>query len=145
MFFDDPVAAFTNVGKALCPDGRLVMMVWQAEDRNEWAVAIRQSLGASAVALDLVGPDPFSLADPPTVTPILEAAGFVDVAFTDVGEPVYYGSDLDTAVDWVRRFTSTSRALQQLDPADTERALRRLRTVLAAHLGDDGVWFNSRA
>ena len=79
MFFDDPVAAFTDVGRALLPDGRLVMMVWQAEDRNEWAVAIRQSVGASAAALDPVGPDSFSLADPPTVTPILEAAGFVDV------------------------------------------------------------------
>ena len=28
MFFADPVAAFANVGRALRPDGRLVMMVW---------------------------------------------------------------------------------------------------------------------
>jgi SAM-dependent methyltransferase len=72
MFFDDPVAAFANVGRALRPAGRLVMMVWQARERNEWQVAIRQSLagpGGSA------GPDPFSLADPPAVTGILEAAG----------------------------------------------------------------------
>jgi ubiquinone/menaquinone biosynthesis C-methylase UbiE len=27
MFFDDPVAAFTNIGRALRPAGRLVMMV----------------------------------------------------------------------------------------------------------------------
>ena len=30
MFFADPVAAFANVGRALRPAGRLVMMVWQA-------------------------------------------------------------------------------------------------------------------
>src|SRR5262249_26983602 len=29
MFFDDPVAAFANVRRALRPAGRLVMMVWQ--------------------------------------------------------------------------------------------------------------------
>ena len=70
MFFDDPVAAFANIGRALRPAGRLVMMVWQAHERNEWDVAIRQSLGAAEgpVAVASEGPDPFSLADPPTVT-----------------------------------------------------------------------------
>ena len=36
MFFGDPVAAFANVGRALRPAGRLVMMVPQAHERNEW-------------------------------------------------------------------------------------------------------------
>ena len=44
MFFAEPVAAFTNIGRALRPAGRLVMMVWQAHDRNEWDMAIRRSL-----------------------------------------------------------------------------------------------------
>jgi ubiquinone/menaquinone biosynthesis C-methylase UbiE len=43
MFFGDPVAAFANIGRALRPAGRLVMMVWQAHERNEWAVAIATS------------------------------------------------------------------------------------------------------
>ena len=54
MFFADPVAAFANIGRALRPDGRLVMMVWQAHERNEWGAAIRQCLtepeGPAAVA-----------------------------------------------------------------------------------------------
>ena len=147
MFFHDPAAVFANIRRALRTDGRLVMMVWQAHDRNEWDVAIRRSLGGShaPAALAPAGPDPFSLADPPAVTEILGTAGFVDVAFTDVREPVYYGPDLDTALDWVRGFTCTSQALEQLEPADAERAVRRLREALAAHLRDDGVWFDSRA
>jgi ubiquinone/menaquinone biosynthesis C-methylase UbiE len=44
MFFDDPAAAFANIGRALRPAGRLVMMVWQGHEQNEWAVAIRRSL-----------------------------------------------------------------------------------------------------
>jgi hypothetical protein len=79
------------------------------------------------------------------VTEILEAAGFADIAVTDVREPVYYGPDVAAALGWVRGFTSTSDALKRLDPADADCALGRLRAALAAHAGDDGVWFNSRA
>jgi SAM-dependent methyltransferase len=141
MFFDDPVAAFANIGRALRPAGRLVMMVWQAGERNEWEVAIRQSL--KAVASE--GPDAFSLADPPTVTGTLEAAGFAGATFSDVHEPVYYGADVSAALDWVRGFACTREVLSRLDPAAMERALGRLREMLAGHLSGDGVWFDSRA
>jgi len=147
MFFDDPVAAFANIRRALRPAGRLVMMVWQPHERNEWDVAIHQSLAGPAgpVAAAPEGPDPFSLADPPTVKQILGAAGFAAIAFTDVHEPVYYGADVTAALDWVRGFTRTSEVLKRLDPAAAARALGRLREALSAHLSDDGVWFNSRA
>ena len=147
MFFDDPAAAFANIRRALRPAGRLVMMVWQAHARNEWDIAICEALGAPQATAGLTsgGPDPFSLADPPTVTEILETAGFADVAFTDVSEPVYYGPDVAAALDWVRRFASTSQALSRLDPAAAAHAVRRLRESLAAQLSGDGVWFNSRA
>jgi SAM-dependent methyltransferase len=144
MFFDDSVAAFANAGRALRPGGRLVMMVWQAHESNQWAAAIRHALagpGGSAVA----GPDPFSLADPPAVKGILEAAGFADVTFADVREPVYYGPDVAAALDWVRGFACTSEVLGRLDPAAAARALGRLREMLAAHMSGTGVWFGSRA
>ena len=44
MFFGESPAAFANIGRALRPGGRLAMMVWQAHQRNEWAVAIQQCL-----------------------------------------------------------------------------------------------------
>ena len=147
MFFAEPVAAFTNIGRALRPAGRLVMMVWQAHDRNEWEMAIRRSLtgpeGSAAVAS--AGPDPFSLADPPAVTKILEAAGFADVTFTDVREPMYFGPDVATALDWIRGFACTRETLNRLDPAAAARALGRLRVMLTEHSGDKGVRFDSRA
>jgi hypothetical protein len=123
------------------------MMVWQPHERNEWDVAIHQSLAGPElpVAAASAGPDPFSLADPPTVKQILGAAGFGAIAFTDVHEPVYYGPDVAAALDWVRGFTCTSNVLKRLDPAAAARAVGRLRETLSAHLSDDGVWFNSRA
>lgn len=147
MFFADPGAAFANIARALRPGGRLVMMVWQPPERNEWDVAIRQALGGpeGPVAVASDGPDPFSLADPPTVAGLLEAAGFAGVSFTDVHEPVYYGPDAAAALAWVRGFTCTSQALDRLDSAAAARALGRLREALAAHQSDDGVWFDSRA
>ena len=147
MFFDDPGAAFANIRRALRPAGRLVMMVWQARERNEWDAVICRSLGGpQALAAVTSGrPDPFSLADPPAVTAVLESAGFADIAFTDVCEPVFYGPDVAAALDWVRGFTCTSEALKRLDPAAAARAVRRLRGALAAQLSDDGVWFDSRA
>ncbi len=152
MFFDDATAAFANIRRALRPSGRLVMMVWQAHERNEWDVAICQALGGAQALGDTQapgaiaggGPDPFSLADPPTVTQILEAA-FSDVAFIEVREPVYYGPDVTAALDWVRGFTRTSEVLNRLDPAAAADAVRRLRETLAGRLRDDGVWFGSRA
>jgi hypothetical protein len=83
--------------------------------------------------------------DGAAVTQILEAAGFTDVAFTDVREPVYYGPDVAAAFAWVRGFMCTREALRGLDPAAAARAAGRLREELAAHLRDDGVWLNSRA
>ncbi|MFI1147446.1 class I SAM-dependent methyltransferase [Streptomyces sp. NPDC020817] len=147
MFFDDPAAAFANVGRALRPAGRLVMMVWRAPELNAWDVTIRRCLEAAAgkAAGASGGPDPFSLADPAAVREILRGAGFVDVAFTDVHEPVYYGPDAAAALDWVRGFTCTSETLGRLDPAAAARAVENLRGALAEHLTDEGVRFDSRA
>jgi SAM-dependent methyltransferase len=147
MFFADPIAAFSNIRRALRSEGRLVMMVWQHHEANEWSVSIQQSLAGrdSAPMVFPGGPDPFSLADPTTVERILSAAGFAETTFTDVHEPVYYGEDDAAALDWVKRFSYTQDVLQRLDGPFAERALERLRETLAAHDRKPGVWFDSRA
>jgi SAM-dependent methyltransferase len=143
MFFADPVAAFTNIGRALRPAARLVLLVWQDRDRNEWATAIRQTLTAASATPS--GPDPFSLADPTVTEGILTAAGFADVSFTDVHEPVYYGPDSATAFDAVHRLWEVKDLLADLDAVTAEQARTRLRATLAAHNTDGGVYFDSRA
>jgi hypothetical protein len=86
-----------------------------------------------------------SLANPTKVEGILDAAGFTDVNFTDVHQPIYYGRDVAAALKWVRGFTCTKEVLARLGTAPKERALGRLREKLAAHASRDGVWFDSRA
>ncbi|GAQ76745.1 putative methyltransferase YcgJ [Streptomyces turgidiscabies] len=143
MFFADPVAAFTNIGRALRPEGRLVLLVWQERDRNEWATAIRRSLTVASAPPD--GPDPFSLADPTVTEGILTAAGFAEIGFTDVSEPVFYGPDSATAFDAVLRLWEVRDLLANLDAAAADEARTRLRTTLDAHETDSGVHFDSRA
>jgi SAM-dependent methyltransferase len=137
MFFADPVAAFSNIRAALQNDGRLVMMVWQSHESNEWSVAIQQGPARPSAA--------FSLADPSTVAAILERCGFAPPTFQEVREPVYYGDSVAAAFDWVGRFQVTRELLQSLDVVAAERARERLRKTLAKHLREHGVWFDSRA
>ncbi|WP_245878618.1 class I SAM-dependent methyltransferase [Streptosporangium subroseum] len=144
MFFADPVAAFTNIGRALRPAARLVLLVWQDRDRNEWASAIRRSLTA-APAPPTGGPGPFSLADPTIAQGILAAAGFTQVSFTEVHEPVFYGPDPAAAFDNVLRLREYGDLLANLDAATAEQARTRLRATLAAHNTGSGVYFDSRA
>ena len=146
MFFADPVAAFSNIGHALRPGGRLVLMVWQARDRNEWTTAVREALAGDnpVPPPPAEGPHPFSLADPAVAGGILAAAGFADIGFTDVHEPVFYGPDCAVALDVVRGLRSTRDLLAGLDAGETEQALRRLRATLAAHQTGDGVVFDAR-
>jgi SAM-dependent methyltransferase len=147
MFFADPTSAFCNIARALRPGARLVMMVWQAHDRNEWALSIDEALAADQASLLLPtdSMDAFSLGDPAAVTTILDAAGFVELSFTDVHEPVYYGRDVAAALDWVRGFADVSKTLEQLDPTSRAHALDRLVRTLEAHARTDGIRFDSRA
>jgi SAM-dependent methyltransferase len=142
MFFADPVAAFRNIASAARPQAPLVMLVWQAHDRNEWSTALQTALGMEQKSS---GADPFSLGDPATTHGILDAAGFADVGFEDVQEPVFYGSNVETALALVRSMRFVTDGLATLNAAAADAVLARLRSALAAHLTDRGVEFDSRA
>ena len=145
MFFSDPVAAFTNIATDLRPDGRLVLLVWQRREHNEWAQAIDAALGDAAQPPQ-PGADPFSLGDAETTARMLEGAGFEGVRFTDVHEPVLYGHDIDAALQFVRGFQDTSAALATMSRGDAARAVERLRETLVAHYSDErGVVLDSRS
>jgi SAM-dependent methyltransferase len=143
MFFADPIAAFRNIGGALRPGGRLVMMVWQAHEANEWSAAVHHALGPH-YSSPPGAHDHFSLADPGTVERILGAAGFAGVKFRNVGEPVYYGASVDAAIEWVRGFRFVRNTLQQLDAAASTRVLEKLRKMMTRNFSENGVWFAAR-
>jgi len=145
MFFSDPPAAFANIATALRPGARLALLVWQRLERNDWVRAIDAALGDAAQPAP-PGADPFSLGDAEATASILEGAGFDEIHFEDVHEPVLYGHDLEAALAIVRGFQSTSAALARLSDAEAASAVERLRRMLAAHRSDErGVALDSRS
>lgn len=144
MFFTDAVAAFTNIAHAMRPGARLVMLVWQSRDRNEWATALDSAMLGRVSASPTEGA--FSLGDRPSTETMLSRAGFHSIDFTDVREPMFFGRGTAAALEHVRAFKTISDALEGLSSADAASALERLRATLVSHYDDDvGVVFDSRA
>jgi SAM-dependent methyltransferase len=145
MFFGDPAAAFTNIGRALRPGGRLVMLVWQGPGPNEW---IRELSSALAAGRDLPArpagaPGPFSLADPARTRTLLASAGFSDVRLDALHGPLWFGSDPGDAHRFVLGLLGWM--LDGLDDTGRERALDALTATLTTHAGTDGITFASAA
>jgi SAM-dependent methyltransferase len=135
MFFGDPHAAFANIATPLRPGARLVLLVWQSRERNDWILEFDAALG-DEVEPPAPGGDPFSLGDADATARLLEGAGFEDVRFEDVHEPVLYGHDLDAALEFVRGFQGARSA----------RAVERLRETLKSHHSDErGSALDSRS
>lgn len=138
MFFADPAAAFTNIGKAMRPRARLVWMVWQSQNRNPWSAEIRQALSSES-QISAEASTAFSLGDPDGTRDLLRGAGFTSIDFTDVREPVFYGANVDAALDALvgLQFMGSHSA--------TPKAQQRLKVMLRTHLTPEGVLFDSRA
>jgi SAM-dependent methyltransferase len=145
MFFDDPAAAFANIAAALRPEGRLVLLIWQPREHNDWVRAFDDALGEAAQPPS-PGLDAFSLGDAKTTARLLEGAGFDDVRYEDVREPVLYGHDLDAALAIVLGFQDTKTALASLSDEEAARTVERLRATLEAHYSDErGIALDSRS
>jgi SAM-dependent methyltransferase len=145
MFFGDLTAAFANIGRAMVPRGRLVLVVWQGLSANEW---IREISGALAAGRDRPAPPPdapgpFSLSDPARVHAILTAAGFADVELEATTAGMWFGADADHAHRFVLGLMGWM--LDGLDDRGRARAVDALRATMAAHETGDGVVFGSAA
>jgi SAM-dependent methyltransferase len=145
MFFDDQVAAFANLRRALRPGGRIALMAWQRLEDNEWLTMLRETL---AMGRDLpepvVGtPGPFGLADRDQVSALLSETGFTDVSFGDVREPMMCAASTEEAFALMSNDAPTRGLLDGLSDAVKATALDRLRSVIAAHETPSGVSFGS--
>jgi ubiquinone/menaquinone biosynthesis C-methylase UbiE len=136
MFFGDPVAAFTNLRRALRPGGRLTALVWQPLAANEWMTALLSTINATTPTTNTGA---FSLADPADAQHLLAAAGFTATTVTGIREPMSFGPDPARAYDFFAGLGPVRAALAG-SRIETEQ---RLRALLAAHTAADGILLGS--
>lgn len=144
MFFGDPRAAFTNIGRALRADGRLVLLTWQGLAGNEWLREFSTALaaGRERPAPPADAPGPLALSEPDRVRAILGVA-FDEIDLEAVAAPMWFGADADEAHTVISMLLGWM--LEGLDADDRGHALDDLRSTIVAHETAEGVLYDSAA
>ena len=87
MFFGDPFAAFTNLGKSLAPGGRLHFVCWAPIERNPWFTipleVVAHHLG-KAETTPPRAPGPHAFSEPEYVVDFLTQGGFHEIEVSTV-------------------------------------------------------------
>lgn len=144
MFFDDPVAAFTNLRSALREGGRVSFVCWRDLFSNEWMLVPAMAIGQH-VPLPEPGdpnaPGPFAFADPERLRSILGAAGFSGVSIDPVDLPMNLGGGLalDEAIEWLQGTNFARSMLKDASPETRSAAIASVREALSPYAGADGV------
>ncbi len=147
MFFNDPVAAYTNVGGALRPGGTLALLAWRRLEDNGWLMSLR---GALAMGRQLPvppphAPTPFALAEPERVHTILGSAGFDDVELEPIDELIELGTDASDAMEFAKTMGIVEGLTDGLDPETRAKAMSNLADLFVERETADGVLFASAA
>jgi SAM-dependent methyltransferase len=140
MFFDDPVAAFANIRRALKPGGRLAFVCWRPLAENPWMhvpLEAARPLLPPLKTSDPTAPGPFAFADADRVHGILSAAGFGAIAITPFDALIGSGG-MEATLALCRHVGPLGAALRE-NPDHAEAVLGVVREALAAYLSADGV------
>ncbi|MBI2708587.1 MAG: class I SAM-dependent methyltransferase [Actinobacteria bacterium] len=142
MFFDDPVAAFTNIATAMRPGGRLCLATWQALDANDWLLvpgAVLLQHGQLPEAATTAGPGMFAQADADRVRAVLISAGWSDIEVAPANLQLRLGATPAEALSYLADTGIARAVLDTIDPALRTVALEQVEATLAEHRSADGV------
>ena len=142
MFFADPVAAFTNLRRALKQSGRLAFVCWRRPQDNPWSLAPVKAAAPFLPPLPRPGPEEpgqFAFADPARVERILKRAGFTGLAIEPLDVQMWMGGDVADVVTSAGRFGPLARAFADADPAAVAQAKAAIVELLTPHATKDGV------
>ncbi|MEM8605483.1 MAG: class I SAM-dependent methyltransferase [Myxococcota bacterium] len=148
MFFDDPLAAFTNFRHWLRPGGRLVATVWNALEVNPWARALSDIIGRH---VDLPrpppgAPGPFAFGDAEAFAATLERAGFENVEQRALSIPMRVEGTADEVLQFFKERGPVTSALEQLgDGPVYDAILRDLDTFVVEAYDGQGASLDSSA
>ncbi len=142
MFFAEPVAAFSNLQRALKPGGRLHFVCWQAPSVNPWmsapmAAALTEMPPMEAP--DPRAPGPFAFADPGYVNEILAQSGFSEVEVKPYRTRIRLAPDVDEAFHFFWQLSPLARLLKDADADTSARIGSKVRKVFVDHTDGEGI------
>lgn len=141
MFFDDPVAAFSNMAAAMRPSGRLCVATWQPLAANDWLLVPGAALLRYGSLPDTSGAAPgmFAQSDSIVVTDVLERAGWRDVSVDAITVSLRLGGDAAEATEYLANTGIARSVLDTIPTADRDAALAAATETLTEHEGANGV------
>jgi SAM-dependent methyltransferase len=154
MFFDDPVAAFAIIRRAVVPGGRLGFVCWRGIEENQMftlgTTVLQARLDPPPPPPTPGAPGPLGFAEPGHATTVLEQAGWVEVGSRPVDVLCDYGLDGSDGVEERLTMvlnTSGGRAAQaqleaRLGPDAWAGLLDDVRAELRRNLVDGRVAFD---
>jgi SAM-dependent methyltransferase len=148
MFFEDPGAAFANLGRAVRPGGRLVVVCPNDPLQSEW-VAVAFGAAAPHVGLPDVGPPgapgPFAFVDGNRLEQAIEAGGFHDITLEAITRPVRIGDDVADVTAFITSLPEAQQVFEGKPAKNVAAAVDALRAGFAPYARPDGVVVNDSA
>lgn len=144
MFFEDPVAAFANMAKALKPGGRLVFAAWPPAAQVPWfsipVGAVIARLGKPAPT-DPNAPGPLAFQNADRVTAMMDAAGLANVRCLSETVDLTPKGPLADVVAFAARVGPAARMLAEFSATDADAAAieAEVSKQLAVYETDNGL------
>ncbi|USQ85488.1 class I SAM-dependent methyltransferase [Streptomyces phaeoluteigriseus] len=139
MFFADHIAAFTHLGHALVPTGRLAFLCPQPGGPDSAyaraTAALSPFLGEASPAARGMA----SLLDPARIHQVLAAAGFTDIDVAPAEAPMTFGADAGDACDFVFSMGTTRHNLRDVAPTTIARIRAEVQDALTEFETTEGV------
>lgn len=139
MFFEDPAAAFANIGRAVKPGGRLAFVCWRDPKDNPWASEPPTLARAHVELPPRPGPEEpgqFSFAEAARVDRLLAEGGWADISIERFDIVHRYADDVDSAVERAFRMGPHTAAIVDAPPnvqdafrADLQRLFEPMATA----------------
>jgi SAM-dependent methyltransferase len=148
MFFDEPIAAFSNLARWLAPQGRFAFAAWGRPAENPWFMTVKEVV-AEVVELpptDPEGPGPFRYAEPDKFLSVLRQAGLVELEVRDFRTALPMGGGLpaeEAARFALAAFSSFGDLLTEAGDAALRRARELLTARFARHERDGAVYLDA--
>lgn len=146
MFFAEPIGAFANLGRAMCPGGRLAFLCWQPLERNDHAALPLRVAARHMPLFQPPGQDgPWSLADPDKINSVLAGAGFTEVSIEGIQAKLQVGTDVDDALGFYLSQPMARSLMAAADPTLVQDVIAAIRAELEPHALNEGVMLDSAA